>query len=51
MMILTVEHGVILTTIEMVRVQEMEIMNQGMLRFVFLVSELKEVKVCEPFVS
>lgn len=46
-MILTVDHGVILTIIEMVK----EIINQPMFRFVFLVFELKEVEVCETFVS
>ena len=50
MMIPTVDHGVILT-IEMVKVKEMEVINQAKFRFVFPVSELKEVKACEPFVS
>ena len=49
MMIPTVDHGVILTTIETVK--EMEVINQAKLRFVFPVNEIKEVKACEPFVS
>ena len=51
MMIPTVGHGVILTTIEMVKVKEMGVINQAKFQFVFPVSELKEVKACEPFVS
>lgn len=50
-MIPTVDHEVILTTIEMVKVKEMEVINQARFRFVFPVNELKEVKVCESFVS
>ena len=51
MMILTVDHGVTLTTIEKVKVKEMEVINQANFRFVFPASELKEVKACGPFVS
>ena len=40
-----------LMTIEMVKVKEMEVINQATFRFVFLVSESEEVMVCEPFVS
>jgi hypothetical protein len=52
MMIPTVDHGLtLLMTIEMVQAKEREVINQGMLQFGFLVSELTEVKVCEPFAS
>lgn len=50
-MIPTVVHGAILTTIEMVKVKGMEVINRAMFQFVFLVIEIKEVKACEPFVS
>jgi len=51
MMIPTVARGVILTTIEMAKAKEMGVTNQAKFLFVFPVSELKEVKACDPFVS